>query len=110
MSVVRRERIRALNDRLRRLHTGGRIFISQGLVALGGDIVRAALVATQEFSRFDETNDPYGEHDFGAVTVGKHRVFWKIDYYDQSLTSSAVDPSQEQGCVRVLTLMLAQEY
>ena len=110
MTVERRERIRALNDQLRRLHTGGRIFITQGIVALGADMVRAALRATQEFDQFDELNDPYGEHDFGAVTIGKHRVFWKIDYYDQSLTSAAVDPSEANACVRVLTLMLAQEY
>ncbi len=78
MTVERRQRICALNDQLRRLHTGGRIFITQGIIALGADMVRAALRATQEFDQFDERNDPYGEHDFGAVTVGKHRVFWKI--------------------------------
>lgn len=110
MTVERRERVRALNDQLRRTHTGGRIFITQGIVALGADMVRAALRATQEFDQFDERNDPYGEHDFGAVSLGQHRVFWKIDYYDPSLTSAAVDPSRADGCVRVLTLMLAEEY
>lgn len=110
MTVERRERIRTLNDQLRRLHTGGRTFVTQGITALGADIVRAAVVAVQEFDTFDDRNDPYGERDFGAVSVGRHRVFWKIDYYDQSLTSAAVDPADPAGCVRVLTLMLAEEY
>ncbi len=28
------------------------------------------------------TSDPYGEHDFGAVQVQGHKVFFKIDSYD----------------------------
>lgn len=110
MNVERRERIRALNDQLRRQHVGGRILVSSGIMAGGPSMAATALVAVRHFDRFDERNDPYGEHDFGAVTVGDKRVFWKIDYYDPSLTSHAVDPTDPDHCVRVLTLMLAEEY
>lgn len=110
MSVERRERIRALNDQLRKHHRGGRIVFTRG-VALHGDYFAADVItAVRLFDQFDDSNDPYGEHDFGSVTVDGERLFWKIDYYDQSLTSSAVDPASEAGCVRVLTIMLADEY
>lgn len=110
MNVERRERICALNDQLRRLHIGGRIMITAGVVAEGETFLATALLMIAAFDDFSDTNDPYGEHDFGAVTVGRERVFWKIDYYDQSLTSAAVDPAQTEGCVRVLTVMKAEEY
>ncbi len=110
MSFERRERICALNDQLRTEHHGGRILITAGVMNEGPAFVLAALGAAKRFTDFNEDNDPYGEHDFGAVSIGDQRVFWKIDYYDQSLTSAAVDPAEEDGCVRVMTLMLAEEY
>lgn len=110
MNVERRERICALNDQLRRFHMGGRVVVTKGVVADGETFLTTALLLIAAFNDFSESNDPYGEHDFGAVTVGEQRLFWKIDYYDQSLTSADVDPSQADGCVRVLTVMKAEEY
>lgn len=110
MSVERRERIRTLNDQLRQTHVGGRILMSRGVMAMGPEGVVGVMLAIAKANDFNEDNDPYGEHDFGAATVSGHRVFWKIDYYDQSLSSQAVDPSDVEGCVRVLTVMLAEEY
>ena len=110
MTVERRERIRALNDQLRQDHANGRMMITAGVAAEGVAFVATALAMLSAFDDFSEANDPYGEHDFGALTIGTHRLFWKIDYYDQSLTSAAVDPSQPDGCVRVLTVMKAEEY
>ena len=110
MNVERRERICALNDQLRKHHRGGRIMLTRGVALRGENFAADAINAIRLFDQFDHANDPYGEHDFGSVTVDGERLFWKIDYYDQSLTSSAVDPSSETGCVRVLTIMLANEY
>ncbi|WP_426051628.1 DUF3768 domain-containing protein [Brevundimonas sp. SL161] len=110
MSVERRERIRTLNDQLRQTHVGGRILMSQGVMSMGPEGVVGAMLAIAKANDFNEDNDPYGEHDFGAVTVSGQRIFWKIDYYNQSLTSQAVDPSYAKDCVRVLTVMLAEEY
>jgi hypothetical protein len=110
MDVERRERIRALNDQLRQLRIGGRIMITAGVIAEGEAFLATALTMIAAFDEFNDGNDPYGEHDFGALTIGSQRLFWKIDYYDQSLTSAAVDPSQSDGCVRVLTVMKAEEY
>lgn len=110
MSTERRERIRALNDRLRRDHVGGRILITEGVMAMGPNNTAAVLVAIKLANDFNEANDPYGEHDFGCVVVSGRRIFWKIDYYDQSLKSHAADPADAAACVRVLTIMLAEEY
>lgn len=110
MITDRCARIRALNDQLRQKHIGGRILLTPGVAESGPLFVMAALMRVARFDDFRPDNDPYGEHDFGAVTVGTARVFWKVDCYDQSLTSAAVDPASETGCVRVLTIMLAEEY
>lgn len=67
-----------------------------------GRLLRAVI----EFSDFAERNDPYGEHDFGAI--GEY--FWKIDYYNRTLDGGAEDPANLNTCARVLTLMHRSEY
>jgi hypothetical protein len=64
--------------------------------------------AIHDFTAFDEDNDPYGEHDFGALNLEGERILWKIDYYDQSLGywCDPLDPK----CRRVMTVMLAEDY
>lgn len=112
-------RIRALNDRLRAeltgdwlqaQLTGGRVQITRGIAAMGPDAAAQALCAVSSFTDFSTSNDPYGEHDFGAFELGGTQLFWKIDYYDTSLSGGALDPSDESTCFRVLTIMLAEEY
>lgn len=86
----------------------------------------AALAAIVSFSKFDGDNDPYGEHDFGAIyrlanggwtqvrpTDEKEiveTVFWKVDCYDSNLTYGSEAPWDERETKRVLTIMLASEY
>ena len=62
------------------------------------------------FDAFTEDNDPHGEHDFGAFDHAGHRIFWKIDYYDQSLEFGSENPADPAKTTRVLTIMLADEY
>ena len=110
MENAKTARIRSLNDRLRSCGVGGRILVTQGVLDLGPQLFRKFYQAMQSFDEFSDANDPYDEHDFGAIDLDERRVFWKIDYYDLTLTNGAPDPSDDQTCARVLTIMLAEEY
>lgn len=110
MNTEQRALIRGLNDDLRKHHLGGKILISAGVSANGPSFVMGAIAAIAGSDSFTEDNDPWGEHDFGLVEVLGAKVFWKIDYYNGTLTAGADDPSDAKTCVRVLTVMLAHEY
>jgi hypothetical protein len=104
-------RIRDLNDRFRRLGQGnGRLFVTAGVQARGPVFVAEAICAVRSDDSFEQANDPYGERDFGVVTVKGTRVFWKLDYFDPTLSAGSEDPADETRTCRVLTVMLAQEY
>ena len=105
------KRIRELNDRLRQEGLGnGSVLLSSGIQELGAEFALAAVEAVRSFDAFDDSNDPWGEHDFGSVEVSGEKIFFKIDYYDPSLKAGSENPANE-GCThRVLTIMLASEY
>jgi hypothetical protein len=110
MNSPKTARIRALNDALRQTGRGGKMLLTPGVSALGPTFLSDVCVAMAAFAAFDDANDPYGEHDFGALEVAGQRVFWKIDYYDRSMMAGAEDPADPLTCQRVLTIMLADEY
>jgi hypothetical protein len=101
--------IAKLNDRLRQRGQGGAVVLTSGVHALGGKTIARIMAAVQEFSEFTPDNDPHGEHDFGVVAI-EHVVFWKIDYYDPTLTLASEDPTSEEKTCRVLTIMLREEH
>jgi hypothetical protein len=108
--MSRTERIRALNDALRVHGRGGAVYLTAGIHALPDAVQRDILNGVQAFDAFGIDNDPYDEHDFGIVTIGEIRAFFKIDYYDRSRTRHSTDPSDPALTHRVLTIMLASEY
>ncbi len=71
---------------------------------------QAIIVAVQAFDDFSPNNDPYGEHNFGAVTLKDAVFFWKIDYYDLDLQFGSSDPTDDDVTCRVLTVIRADEY
>ena len=73
--------VRALNDAFRQNLTGGRVVVTVGVAALPETTRAAVLSAARAFDRFDATDDPHGEHDFGAVVAAGVRCFWKIECY-----------------------------
>jgi hypothetical protein len=105
-----RQRVRALNDVLREQHRGGTIVITQGVQALGAETIQRIDAAISAFDSFTPDNDPYGEHDFGAVRVDGQVIFFKIDYYDPDLLHHSPDPADPAVTRRVMTIMLADEY
>ena len=110
MDGVRRALVRRLNDHLRCFWLGGRVMVTTGVSALGPRFLEAALAAVAAYDRFDRDNDPYGEHDFGALVVAGRPVLWKIDYYDADLSGGSPDPADPSVTTRVLTIMLAGEW
>lgn len=79
---LKAERIRLLNDALRQDGEGGQIMITAGVRDRGPAFVLRAMAAIARFDAFDTGNDPYHEHDFGALTVDDERLFFKIDGVD----------------------------
>ena len=84
--------------------------ITCGVQNLGEAFVRKAFHAVRTFDAFAKDNDPWSEHDFGVIQVEGEKIFFKIDYYDKTLTSGSQDPADEALTTRVLTIMLASEY
>ena len=104
-------RIQLLNNLLRKTQIlGGQLVFTTGFRALSPQQQMALLGLMQDFDDFTADNDPYGEHDFGAVEHEGIRVFWKIDYYDLSLRYRSDNPADPLLTRRVLTVMLAEEY
>jgi hypothetical protein len=122
--MTRAKRIAQLNDLARRaMGVACVVVATEGILALSeADQSRLReLVGT--FDAFTPDNDPYGEHDFGAIYQGVDgvwstsrpvdvavTVFWKIDSYDRELQFGSEDPADPAVTRRVLTIMLASEY
>lgn len=81
-----------------------------GVNALPEELQQQLFQAVAEYDEFTPENDPHGERDFGAVTVGEQRFFWKVDYFDAAMRFGSEDPANPDLTTRVLTLMLASEY
>ena len=101
-SNVKKETIAAKNDLCRRTLTGCRVMITAGVEGDGN--LDKVIQAVKSFDTFTEDNDPYGERDFGKVTIEGEDYFWKVDYFDKDYNFF-----QEDG-YRVLTIMRSDEY
>ena len=119
--------IRRLNDAARsNPGTASIANVTIGFQSLPGADRFAALAQIVGYTQFTGDNDPYGERDFGAVyrlangawtqdrpsdeKAIAATVFWKVDYYDNSLTFGSDAPWDAERTKRVLTIMLASEY
>lgn len=103
--------IAELNDRFRQGDMSlGQYMMTTGVQALPTDKQNQLHQLVQNFDQFTPDNDPYGEHDFGKVTLDGDEYFWKIDYYDPTLTRHSDDPASLNATRRVLLLMCTDEY
>tara|TARA_B100000678_G_C18074993_1_gene448295 strand:+ start:308 stop:646 length:339 start_codon:yes stop_codon:yes gene_type:complete len=109
--AARRAIIACLNDHFRSSSGDGWVFLSATIADLPEPVSAEIINAVATFDAFTPDNDPHGEHDCAMLTVGKHRVIWKIDYYrDTRSGKSDPDPADATTTLRVLTIMLAEEY
>jgi len=109
MTTGNTDAIRALNDQLRRnlSPNDGTALITPGVAALGDDVVARIFKTIAVYDNFCNANDPYEEHDFGALDVDGHTIFFKIDLYEEP---NVKDPNGTSVVNRVITIMLAEEY
>jgi hypothetical protein len=109
--TARRIRIRELNDLCRTaMGVAGRVVQTPGICALPPEDQSAIRERVETFEDFGEDNDPHGEHDFGAFDHKGRKIFWKIDYYDPTLTKGSEDPTDPKQTCRLLTILLAEEW
>lgn len=105
-------KIAQLNDELRTTFdiAKGRIVVTQGVGGLPENDRMKIFEMVKSFNAFTKDNDPYFEHDMGKVEHNGHKVFWKIDYYDRNLQYHSEDASDPEKTIRVMTILLANEY
>lgn len=113
--VERSSVIAALNDSLRTTFTGGLIMLTVSVTALSEEVRAEVLRRVREFDRFDENNDPWKEHDMGMFKIGHTDFMWKIDYRDRAASeageeSAADDPANPQKTLRILTVMMGDDW
>jgi len=106
----RATRIADLNDKFRKGLASDRVHMTAGINAKGSEFVGKALVRVMAFDHFNADNDPHGEHDFGSFELEGEKLIWKIDYFDLAAEFGSEDPTDPKKTLRVLTVMLAEEY
>jgi hypothetical protein len=107
--TTKTEQIRGLNDRLRQNFSEGTA-VTSGVAPLGAEAVARIVKTIAVYDDFCHTNDPHQEHDFGSFEADGHVIFFKIDYYDKSLTYHSPNAADQSVTERVITIMLAEEY
>ena len=105
------QKIAKLNDLCRTaMGIAGKLVQTAGINSLSLTDQSAIREKVEKFDSFTPDNDPHGERDFGSFMHSGKRIFWKIDYYDRTLTKGSENPADPAQTVRVLTIMLASEY
>ena len=110
VAMSRADRIRELNDLCRRTFTGATIVTTAAFAALDPKLKANALQRVRSFNDFDGANDPHHEHDMAFFDEGGERMFFKFDYYDESMHFGSDDPSDTGKTRRLLTIGLASDY
>ena len=102
--------IKILNDSFRKHLLGGKVMLTKGIYSKGQKAINEILYRVKTFDNFTMGNDPYNEHDYGSFEYAGQRIIWKIDYYDKDLRYFSDSPEDVSKTIRVMTVMLAEEY
>ena len=86
------------------------VVMTNGIGALGLNTVNAIFAAVAAFTDFNADNDPWCEHDCAVDRRRSSGSFGRSTIYDRSRRIHSPDPADPKVTVRVLTVMLAEEY
>ncbi|MBE6456162.1 MAG: DUF3768 domain-containing protein [Alphaproteobacteria bacterium] len=104
------EKIRQLNDMLRKTFIGGQVMLTTGIRAKSAEDQANILQKVRSFNEFTKANDPYAEHDYGRFSYNDEDIMFKIDYYNKTYDRMSDDPSNPDITNRVMTIMCSDEY
>ena len=99
-----------LNDNFRKSLLGGKVMLTRGIYTKCQAVINDILNSVKTFNNFNKSNDPYNEHDYGSFEYDGQKIMWKIDYYDRNLQYYSENPADVSKTIRVMTVMLAEEY
>lgn len=115
--IARHEQIARLNDRVRLgLDPQAQIVITRNCLEQLADapsapeegfVLQAKLLAAFRDCTFGEDSP---EHDFAAITFLGLKVWMKLDYYAPGLEFGSEDPADSTKTVRVMTILLPEDY
>lgn len=108
--TLNKHKIQQLNDSFRQTFNGGKVILTKGVSLLPPKDISNITNLVKTYNNFNKSNDPYGEHDFGAFSFNGNQIFWKIDYYDSQYLFFSNNPECDKSTNRVLTIMFADEY
>ena len=98
------ERIRDLNDELRKNFGQGHAVMTTGIAALGSEAVANIVKTIEIYDDFCHANDPYEEHDFGSFVADGHTIFWLIGRNKEVIASTTAQKTlgyhQERNGIR----------
>ena len=102
--------IAAQNDNFRKHLAQGTLVLTQGIRRNTKEDLEEIITKVRTFDSFDENNDPYNEHDFGAFDFKGKKIFWKIDNYDREFLYLSPDVSNPRLTNKIMIVMYAEEY
>ena len=98
------ERIRDLNDEVRRNLSEATAVMTCGVAALGPEAVARIVQTIEVYDDFCHANDPYEKHDFGSFVADGHTIFWLIGRNKEVIASTTAQKTlgyhQERNEIR----------
>jgi hypothetical protein len=103
------ERIRALDDHLRKNPTADVAIMTPGIAALGQEAVDRIIKTITVFDDFCHANDPEEGHETGSFEAEGCTISFKIDHYERPANALSSESTGLTDRVRIITVMLAEE-
>jgi hypothetical protein len=113
MDIDTKERvalIREANDKFRTTFRGGQVLLTASVTTLPDMVKASALEKVASFQDFNEENDPHFEHDYGSFDHCDREVWWKIEYWNETMDWASDDPADPEKTKRTLTVGLACDW